>query len=196
VPANIPSAGVVQPDPTLEGRLSYFRPDTDFHKYTKIIIDPVQIYGGTDTSWGGTSPEDRQTIANYMGRQFTQVLDRNFPHGAPGPQTMRIRMTLVGVGENVPGAATASRLVPVGLVTNIVNSGAGNPGSFSGSVTYAIEVYDSASGQLLAAAVNKRFPDALNIVATLSTIDAAEAGIDDGATQLAKSIERLRKTQR
>jgi hypothetical protein len=72
------------------------------------------------------------------------------------------------------------------------NGGAGQPGSFSASVTYAIEAFGATSGQLLAAAVNRRFHDRPDIATRLSTIEAAQAGIDDGATQF-PSIVRLRK---
>ena len=47
------------PSQTVVGRISWVRPDTDFHKYTSIIIAPVTIYGGTDTDWGNTSGADR-----------------------------------------------------------------------------------------------------------------------------------------
>ncbi len=192
VPSNIHSAQVVQPDTSVGGRLSYLRPDTNFRKYSRVVIEPVQIYSGSDTSWGDTSPEDRRILADYMARRFTPIIDRYFrPTSAPGPSTLRFRLILVGVESNVPGLATVSRIAPGGLVANIAASGTGNPGSFSGSVTYAVEVYDSQSGDLLAAGVNKKFPDALDIASSLSTVGAAKAGIADGAAQLGRSISTL-----
>jgi len=192
-PSNLQSAQVVQPDRSVVGRLSYIKPNTDFRKYNQAIIEPVQIYSGADTSWGNTSPEDRRILADYMAQKFTPVIDRYFrPTMAPGPRTLRFRLILVEVEPNVPGLATLSRLAPAGLVANIAASGTGNPGSFSGSVTYAVEVFDSESGALLAAGVNKKFPDALDIASTLSTVDAAKAGLADGAAQLGRSISSLR----
>ena len=49
----------------------------------------------------------------------------------------------------------------------------------------------SQSGDLLAAGVNKKFPDALDIASSLSTVGAAKAGIADGAAQLGRSISTL-----
>ncbi len=53
-------------------------------------------------------------------------------------------------------------------------------------------LYDSANHTLLAAAVNKKYPDALNISSTLSTVSAAEAGIDQSAAVVGKAIQLLR----
>ncbi len=53
------------PSTNVAGRLSWIAPDANFAKYTSILVAPVQIYGGADTSWGDTSPADRAAVANY-----------------------------------------------------------------------------------------------------------------------------------
>jgi hypothetical protein len=192
-PAAIPQAAAMAPSQTVGGRLSWVKPDTDFHKYTSIMIAPVSIYDGTDTDWGNTSGADRTEIANYLEQTYTKAIGQSIHivH-APGPRTLLLRMQLVGVESNVPGLSTVSRIAPAGLVLNIANQASTSPGSFSGSVTYAMMLYDSTSNTLLAAAVNKKYPDALNIGATLSTVRAAEAGIDQGAAVAGKTIQLLR----
>ena len=58
-----------------------------------------------------------------------------------------------------------------------------------GSVSYAVEIYDSASDQLLEAFVAKQYPGAYNIGATFGSLGAAHTGIDKGAEALAKRFE-------
>ncbi|CAH2602477.1 conserved exported protein of unknown function [Rhodovastum atsumiense] len=192
-PPGIPEASAMAPSSSVAGRLTWIAQDANFAKYTSIIIPPVTVYDGADASWGDTSPADRATVAAYMQQQFTRAIAKQYPIvTAPGPTTARVQFQLVGIESNVPVAATVSRLVPAGLVANIASQAAGQPGSFSGSVTYAALIYDSTTNRLIAAAVNKKFPEALNIGATFSTVDAAKAGIDEGATQLAQGIQMLR----
>lgn len=192
-PAAIPQASAMAPSETVGGRLSWVKPDTDFHKYTSIMIAPVSIYDGTDTDWGNTSAADRTEIANYLEQTYTKAIGQSIHivH-APGPRTLLLHMQLVGVESNVPGLSTVTRIVPAGLVLSIAKQASSSPGSFSGSVTYTLTLYNSTSNTLPAAAVNKKFPDALNIGATLSTVRAAEAGIDQGAAVVGKGIQLLR----
>jgi hypothetical protein len=81
-------------------------------------------------------------------------------------------------------------VTPFGLASNAVKGLAGKKGSFTGSALVAVEVMDSKSGELLAAAVRRISPDVLDISATLSTTDT----IKSVANELAKKIyERLSK---
>jgi hypothetical protein len=112
-----------------------------------------------------------------------------------GPHTLLLQMQLVGVESNVPVLSTVSRIYPAGLVLNITKQASSTPGTFSGSVTYAMMIYDSTTNTLLAAAVNKKYPEALNVGSTLSTVRAAEAGIDQGAAVVGKTIELMRSGQ-
>jgi hypothetical protein len=192
----IPEASNMQASSSVTGRISWVRPGTDFRKYTSVMIAPVSIYDGTDTDWGNTAPADRTEIANYLQSAYTKAIGQNLRVvNRPGPNTLLLKMELVGVQSNVPVAATVSRVYPAGLVANIFNQSTDKPGTFSGSVTYAMSLFDSTSNTLLAAAINKKFPEALDITSTLSTNAAAKAGIDQGAAQVAKTIQLLRSGQ-
>jgi hypothetical protein len=54
-----------------------------------------------------------------------------------------------------------------------------------------LTLYDWTNRTLLAAAANKKSPGALNPGSTLSTVRAAEAGIDQGATVVGKSSQLM-----
>jgi uncharacterized protein DUF3313 len=193
VPTAIPEAATMAPSQTVGGRMSWVRPDTDFSKYGNVMIAPVTIYGGTDTDWGDTSDAARTEIASYLQQSYTKSIAQSMRIVShPAPNTLLLRMKLVGVESNVAVLSTVSPIYPGGLVLNITKQASSSPGTFSGSVTYALMLYDSTSDTLLAAAVNRKYPEALNIGSTLSTVSAAKAGIDQGAAMVGKTIQLLR----
>ena len=195
-PSSIPDAANMQRSPNVSGRLSWVKEGVDFRKYTSIMIAPVTIYDGTDTEWGNTSPADRTEIANYLQAAYSKAIGQNLRVVTrPGPNTLLLKMELVGVESNVPVASTVTRVYPAGLVANIFNQATDKPGTFAGSVTYAMSLFDSTNNTLLAAAVNKKFPEALNVTATFSTNATAKAAIDLGAAQVGKTLQLLRSGQ-
>ena len=194
--AGVAEASNMQASSAVTGRISWVKPGTDFKKYTSVMIAPVSIYDGTDTDWGNTSPSDRTEIANYLQATYSKAIGQTLRIvNRPGPNTLLLKMELVGVQSNVPVAATVSRVYPAGLVANIFNQSTDKPGTFSGSVTYALSLFDSTSNTLLAAAINKKFPEALDVTSTFSTNAAAKAGIDQGAAQVGKTLQLLRSGQ-
>jgi hypothetical protein len=74
------------------------------------------------------------------------------------------------------------------LLCNGVQSIRGGQGAFSGSVSYAVEVYDGASGQLLKAYVSKQYPNAMNLPAAFGSLGAAKTGLDKGADALVAQL--------
>jgi hypothetical protein len=60
----------------------------------------------------------------------------------------------------------------------------GKEGAVTGSVSYAVEVYEASTNQLLGAYVTKQYPNPYNLKATLGKKKASIAGIEKGADQL------------
>jgi hypothetical protein len=75
---------------------------------------------------------------------------------------------------------------------NLGKNIAGAQGSFMGSVTYMGEVYDAQTGELLAAFLNKRSAEALDITSAVTGLGAARSGVTDGAHKLREAIEKIR----
>ncbi|HWT99240.1 MAG TPA: DUF3313 family protein, partial [Terriglobales bacterium] len=64
----------------------------------------------------------------------------------------------------------------------------GGEGLMTGSVLYAVEIYDAETTRLLAAYVTKQYPNAYNVGATMGSLAAAKTGIDKGADALATEV--------
>ena len=185
--ASSPKLGIGGQSPNI--KLSYSAPDNEWDKYADFVLDPVSIYSGPDSLLDDTSAADKTELVRYMQAQFEEVLKSRYRQVSDaGPGTLRIHLTLIGVETNTPLLSTLANVLPVGLVVNGVMSANGAQASFSGSISYAVEVYEGKSDRLLRAYVTKQYPMAIDISSSLGALDAAKAGIRSGAVEMLKQI--------
>jgi len=190
--SGIASSSYLKPDPKDEsGRIPYsYTTATNWQSYDKLILDPVVIYRGQDQQFGDISETDRVALAKYMQATFTDKLRHRFAlvHD-PAPNTLRIKLTLTGATTNTAVLAPLTRFDLSGGLYNGVQSVRGGEGLFTGSVMYAVEIYDAATAHLLNAYVTKQYPNAYNIGATMGSLGAAETGLEKGADALAEQFK-------
>ena len=84
---------------------------------------------------------------------------------------------------------SAARGFGIGAIINVVQTARDKQAVFTGSVSYAVEIYDSASNQLLRAYVTKQYPFAENLFASFGTSAASKAGIRNGAKALVAQFD-------
>lgn len=157
----------------------------DWRKYRRLMIDPVVVYRGADNQFGDMSDLDKVALAAHMQSAFAQTLRTRFElaDGA-GPNTLRLKLTLTGAATSTPVLATLSRFDIAGGLYNGVQTVRGGEGTFTGSVIYAVELYDASTNRLLSAYVTKQYPSPWNIGASFGSLGAAKAGIEKGADAL------------
>jgi len=190
--SGISSSSKLMPDQKDDtGRVPYsYSTPVEWQKYNALIIDPVAIYNGPDHQFGDLPEADKQELARYMDTTFRKTLSQRFRVTSnPGSNTLKLRLTLAGVGTNTAVASTVTRFDLAGMPYNVVQSIRGKEGMLMGSVSYSVEIYDSASNQLLKAFVTKQYPNAMNIVATFGSLHAARTGIEKGADALVASLK-------
>lgn len=174
------------------GRTPYaYSEPVNWRTYYRIIIDPVQVYKGPDAQFGKIPPRGQDYLAHYMQERFTERLSKDFEVvRRPGPNTLRLKLTLTGAHPTPPVIGTFSHFDLAGGPYNAVQGLRGKPGMVSGAVMYAVEIHDAQSGRLLNAQVTKQYPSAMNIGASFGAMKAAEKGIEKGADELAEQITR------
>jgi hypothetical protein len=162
----------------------------DWSKYRNIIVDPVDIYGGSDAQFNDLSQEDRRNLADYMQKKFAEVLGEKFTvnKNVGNVPSLRLQLTLTGADTTPQVVGTFTKFDLAGGPYNIVQSVRGGRGLMSGYVNYAVEVKDAATGELLLAYVAEQYPNAMNVGATFGSMSAAETGIDKGAEQLLEKL--------
>ena len=168
----------------------FMDPNIDWHGYSAVALDPVAVYAGSDQQFDDLSEKDKAELASYMQDQFSTALSQKFKSGtSAAPGTLRIHLTLTGVESSTPVLSTVSKILPAGLVVNSVQTARDKPAAFTGSVVYAVEIYDGPSGKLLSAFITKQYPWAENVAASFGTLDAARAGIRTGAETLTAQLQ-------
>jgi hypothetical protein len=182
------SAPKLEPSGACDVPFRFRRASADSSVPSRFVIDPVTIYDGADAQFGGVSPEDRNALAGYMHQTFAEVLgEKGKSVAKPELDAGHIHLTILGIEHNTPVVSTVSHLLPIGLIINAFAQAGGQPGTFLGSVSYAVEVVDS-SGELIYACVTRQAPAALDIGSSVGFLDAAKAGVRLGAKQLRNEV--------
>jgi hypothetical protein len=175
--AGLQSSAQLQPNSHDTGNTPFrLARSVEWSRYSKLMLDPVVVYAGTDQQFEDVSEPEKKELADYLRTQFSARLRSRFEMvGVPGPRTLQVRLTLTGAKTTTRGVST---------LTRFDLAGRGKEGAFTGSVSYAVEIYDAATQEVLAAFVSKQYPNAWNLGATFSRLEAARVGIDKGAEEL------------
>jgi hypothetical protein len=158
-------------------------------RYTQVLLDPVIVYRGDDGQFGDMKADDRAALADYMRDTFSRKLATRFDVTKQAtPDALRVKLTLTGAEKTTAVVGQAMHFDLAGNLYNGVQSIRRGQGAFSGSVSYAVEIYDSTSGQLLRAYVSKQYPNAMNLPAAFGSLSAAKTGLDKGADALVAQL--------
>ena len=191
-PVSLPSASKMRQDKPNTESWTYAQPASVFTKYRTVIVEPTAVYRGPDAQFDGVDPADRAKYASTITNELRQELAKTFPSPAtPQADTLRVKVTILGATKTKGGIATATRVTPMGFGLSAVKSALGKGGSFTGSLLYAVEVYDARTSELLLAAVRRRTPDPLDVPATVSQEETVKAVAREFADGARKRLEQL-----
>lgn len=190
--SDIESSSQMQPKQDTPDTLIYKREGVDGKKFVRFIIEPVVIYQGDDANFGSVSKKDIRTVADFMKSEFERVLQGKYQIvDVPGPGVLRIKLTLAGIELTRPALAVATRIIPFGLALNLGKSAVGMNGSFTGSVTCAGEFYDAETNILVYSFLARRSPNAMDVTAVLTGLDASKKAITEIAEKFIEMVDKL-----
>ena len=197
-PVALPSAQLMAQDKPGTESWTYAQDRSVFTKYRTVMVDPATVYQGPDAQFDNVDPADRAKAAAVITDALRQELAKTFPSPARAQaDTLRLRVTILGATKTKGGIATATRVTPVGFGLSALKSALGKPGTLTGSVLYAVELYDARTNELLLAAVRRRTPDPLDVPATISqdeTIKAVAREFADGARKRLEDLTGATRT--
>jgi hypothetical protein len=134
--------------------LRYVNPSVNWNSYNRIMMAPVTFWAADDSK---VSAADQQTLCNYAYNEFVEVLGKNFILASqPAPGVMKVSIALTDATSAVPGLRSISVVVPQARALSAIKMLATGSYAFVGSAQGALKANDSVSGDLLAAAVDKR----------------------------------------
>ncbi|CAD2250034.1 DUF3313 domain-containing protein [Xanthomonas arboricola] len=190
--SQLPSSSYLRPHDGSRGdRMPYaYQGEVDWTRYRAALVEPVSIYRGPDAQFEDVPEQDKRMLADYMQQEFGNAIGQRWQRATVADRgTLRVRISLTGAKPSKRVLGTFMKVDLGGGSYNAVQAARGKEGAFSGSVSYAVEIFDAQSNRLLAAYVEKQYPSAMNIKASLGAYDAARAGIRKGAEQLVKGME-------
>jgi uncharacterized protein DUF3313 len=138
--------------------LVYRRAGTAWSSYDKIIVDPIEIW-----TTNPSSSDDEWSDVQKLGANFHQTLTERLARSyriveTSQPGAMRIRTAMIDARPARAAFKVAKDVAPYTSVTvadTVWTFITGKP-AFSGEVSFEYMIYDSATGELLAAGADRR----------------------------------------
>jgi hypothetical protein len=141
-----------------DSTLVYFMPDkAKFKSYTKVWLEPVQVWRGEKSDAKELDKEDATYLSQFLWSRLDEEFRKDYMMvQEPGPGVMRLRVGITEAGKNIPVLDNLTAALPVSMVLSDAKKSLGGTQSFVGKATIEVEVTDSQTGELLAAAVDRR----------------------------------------
>ena len=141
-----------------EATLVYFIADrARIKNYTKIWLEPVQVWRGEKSDAKDLDPEDAKYISEYAWTRLNEELSKDsIMTKEPGPAVMRIRVGITEAGKGIPVLDNLTAAYPAALVMSKGKKAIGGTESFVGKATVEMEATDSQTGEVLGAAIDRR----------------------------------------
>lgn len=134
--------------------LRWINPNAKWTQYDKVIVTPVTFWAGSKTN---VSAADQHILTNYfydairtaMAKKF-QVVDE------PGPGVLEIQVAIDDVSAATPVLRSLSMVIPQARALASLKYLATGTYAFVGGAQVEAKVVDAATGEVLAAAVDRR----------------------------------------
>ena len=148
------SASLLQPGQEGQAAMVYINPNVQWNQYNNILLEPVEFWDSENST---VSPSDQHMLTAYTYNKLKEDLQKNFTlvdQGGPG--VLVLQVALVNASGATPGLRSVSVAIPQLRIINAAQSLATGSYAFVGSAEAMMKATDAVSGQLLAAAIDKR----------------------------------------
>ncbi len=187
-PSEMASTSAMRQDPNRPGAWLYKAQNVNFKPYTRFIVEQATVYRGPEASFSGVSDAQLNELAAMLTAESRRALSDSYTVTTrPTPGTARIVQKIVSIDET--SSASGSQGLPIGAVSNAVQTSGGGSGSYTGSVVVATEIYDAQTSKLLAAAVRRYTPPVFDVDATMSGMDTGRTGMRQAAQDLRTAVD-------
>ena len=141
-----------------EASMVYLTPDkAKFKSYTKIWLEPVQVWRGEKSDAKGMDKEDADYLSKYLWSHLDEELRKDYQMTqAPGPGVMRIRVAITEAGKGIPILDNLTAAYPTTLLMSKAKKAISGTESLVGKASIEMEATDSQTGELIAAGVDRR----------------------------------------
>ena len=120
-----------------QAQLRYIAPNVDWKKYTKVYIEPVELWKGDDkdSPLGKLSKENQDLLTSLFYTELNNELQKSFTIvTAPGPNTLVVHTAITEAEKSAPVRNLLTTIVPFGIAANILVTAAFGSGIGVGQV--------------------------------------------------------------
>jgi len=141
-----------------DSTLAYFMPDkAKFKSYTKVWLEPVQVWRGEKSDAKDLDKEDAHYLSQFLWSRFNEEFRKDYIMvQEAGAGVMRFRVGITEASKNIPVLDNLTVALPLSLALFDARKSFGGAQLFVGTATIEVEVSDTQTGDLLAAAVDRR----------------------------------------
>jgi hypothetical protein len=135
----------------------YINKEADFSKYKKSMVDKVVFYLTPELQERGIQPDVMKELADAFEKELAIEINSSIPMtDQAGPDTLRIRIAVTDVEPSDPVLNTVGAILPVGWVVSAASKATTGAAANVGKASIEMEVLDSVTGQILAAAIDTK----------------------------------------
>lgn len=147
----------LKPVEGIDGTLRYIDTSANLRPYTKVMIDPVQVFLTPNPEYKGLEPDALKRMSDAFHSAFLGSLVSGYQVvNKPGPDVLRLRLAITGV-QAVKPAMGATDFIPIKAIFNVAREAAGEAPRVA-EIAAEMEMLD-AQGRVVGAAVSSRKGD-------------------------------------
>ncbi|MDD5759499.1 MAG: DUF3313 domain-containing protein [Desulfobulbaceae bacterium] len=180
-------------DANSPGALVYRKPGVDTSAYTKVLIDPIEIWVDEDSKYKGLSVDESKAIADTLRQVLTKELEPAYPVvNTPGKGVLGIRLAITHVFMKNKKRGLLG-YTPIGLVMTTAANLAGLRMELN-QATIEAELLDGETNEQIFALIEPLGEDQANTKLTWEEVGKRleiyakrlRAKLDEGQTKTAK----------
>jgi hypothetical protein len=173
-----------------EAGLRYTAPDVDWRQYTAAMIPPIALFGDARKE---AHAAEAQALVDYAHAVMVRDVGKELQIvSVPGKGVMKIQGALTNASAAVPVLRTVSMVVPQARALNTLKYIVTGTYAFVGGAQGELLVTDSLTGEVLAAAVDRRVGGGSLETAAVWQWGDAQHVMDTWAEMTASRIAALR----
>jgi hypothetical protein len=169
----------------------YFKDGVNFQAYDKIIMEHATFFFKEDAGYKGIQTDELSELAQNLHEAFLGTLGRAYSFtNEPGPRTMRVRLAITDLVPGKPVSGTMTTIIPFGLAASFIKKAVTGSHIGMGQVSGEAELVDSQTGEILAAAIDKKVGQKHKVGKTFTTWGQVEAIFNDWAENFSKRLDK------